>query len=221
MKLRFVFLFALINFLAYAQLPDGFTYVKDKVPNLLVDLKYYGNDNFVGRQIDGYTNDCLILTEETILALKQIQAELKTKNLGLKVFDGYRPQRAVDHFIRWAKDLNDTINKARFYPDVKKSNLFKEDYIASRSSHSKGSTVDVTLVNLTNGEALDMGSDFDFFGVQSWVSYDSISAEQKNNRKLLQTTMLKYGFKNYSKEWWHFTLKDEPFPNTYFDFLIE
>ncbi|MGC6431057.1 MAG: M15 family metallopeptidase [Jejuia sp.] len=221
MKLRFVFLISLISLFTHAQIPDGFVYAEDVLPDLKVELSYYGDNNFVGTPIEGYHNNCLILTEETVLALKKILAELKKQNLGLKIFDGYRPQRAVNHFMRWANDLNDTINKAQFYPDVKKSDLFKEDYIASRSGHSKGSTVDLTLINLTNGQALDMGSDFDFFGVQSWVDYKGISKAQKANRALLQRIMLEHGFKNYPREWWHFTLKNEPFLNTYFDFPVE
>ena len=139
----------------------------------------------------------------------------------LKVYDGYRPQRSVNHFIRWAKDLNDTINKSEFYPDVAKRNLFKEEYIASRSGHSRGSTIDLTIIDGNTGKPLDMGSPYDFFGKQSWVDYDSITESQKKNRQLLQRVMLKYNFRNYPKEWWHFTLRWEPFPKTYFDFEVE
>lgn len=221
MKQCLVFLFLLQFFLGYSQLPDGFVYANDLIPDLEVDLKYLGSDNFVGQPVDGYRNNCLILTEQTVDALKKIQKALKQQNLAIKVYDGYRPQRAVNHFMRWARDLNDTINKAKFYPDVKKSELFKEDYIASRSGHTKGSTVDITIIDLDTKEELDMGSKFDFFGIQSWVNYKGITEKQKHNRQFLQTIMLKYGFKNYPREWWHFTLKEEPFPNTYFDFPVE
>ena len=202
-------------------LPKGFVYVKEVIPDLDVELRYYGMNNFVGDTIDGYKSNHLILTEAAAEKLKLVQDELQEQNLCLKVYDGYRPQRAVNHFIRWAKDLNDTINKSIFYPDVAKRNLFKEEYIASRSGHSRGSTVDLTIINGNTGEPLDMGSPYDFFGQQSWVDYNGISEEQQKNRQLLQTIMLKHNFRNYPKEWWHFTLRWEPFPKTYFDFEIE
>ncbi|MFY0715104.1 M15 family metallopeptidase [Seonamhaeicola sp. NFXS20] len=205
----------------FGQLPKGFVYVNDIIPDLEVELRYYTENNFVGTRIDGYNANKLILTEETALALKRVHEYLQNNNLCLKVFDGYRPQSAVNHFIKWAKKLDDTINKSIFYPDVKKIDLFREEYIAVRSGHSKGSTVDLTIIDANTGEPIDMGSVFDFFGKQSWVNYEQITDEQKANRQLLQNVMKKYGFKNYFKEWWHFTLKNEPFPNTYFDFPIE
>jgi len=184
-------------------------------------LRYFSVNNFVGDTIEGYHSNKLIITKETADKLMLVQEELQSQNLCLKVYDGYRPQRAVNHFIRWARDLNDTINKSQFYPDVAKENLFKEEYIASRSGHSRGSTLDLTIINVITGEPLDMGSPYDFFGQQSWVDYQSISETQKMNRQLLQTVMLKHGFRNYPKEWWHFTLRGEPFPETYFDFVVE
>lgn len=221
MKFRFTFLCFFIVCFGYGQLPERFVYAKNFIPDLEVELRYYGVNNFVGDTIEGYNNNCLILTEETVHALHKVQKELKEKNYALKVYDGYRPQRAVNHFIKWAKDLNDTINKARFYPDVKKTDLFKEEYIASRSGHTKGSTVDITILDLATNEELDMGSVYDFFGKQSWIDYADITEEQKANRRLLQEVMLKHGFRNYPREWWHFTLRNEPYPNTYFDFPIE
>lgn len=208
-------------FVSFAQLPKGFVYVNDVIPDLNVELRYYTSNNFVGGVIDGYQSNKLILTKQTALALKQVQEELQDQNLCLKIYDGYRPQRAVNHFIDWAQNLNDTINKDVFYPDVTKKNLFVEAYIADRSGHSKGSTVDLTIIDANTGKPLDMGSVYDFFGEESWVSYEGITDTQKVNRQLLQKVMLKYGFKNYPKEWWHFTLKNEPFPKTYFDFLIK
>ncbi|OYX27736.1 MAG: peptidase M15 [Flavobacteriales bacterium 32-35-8] len=221
MKHKIAFLFLFICFKVLGQLPEGFVYVKDVIPDLKVELRYSSSKNFVGKVIDGYQSDKLILTEAATNALKLVQQELEQQDMCLLVFDGYRPQSAVNHFMKWAEDLNDTINKHQYYPDVDKKNLFKEDYIASRSGHSKGSTVDVTIINAKTNKPLDMGSDYDFFGKQSWISYEGISEEQKANRQLLQTVMLKHGFKNYLKEWWHFTLKEEPFPNTYFDFPIK
>ena len=209
------------GFQQHKELPEGFVYVKSEIPDIDVELRYYSIQNFVGDTIDGYKSNTLILTKAATEKLKLVQDELQTQNLCLKVFDGYRPQRAVNHFIRWARDLNDTINKAQFYPDVEKRHLFKEEYIASRSGHSRGSTVDLTIIDGNTGEPLDMGSAFDFFGEQSWVNYDSITDVQKKNRQLLQQVMLKHNFRNYPKEWWHFTLRWEPFRDTYFDFEIE
>jgi D-alanyl-D-alanine dipeptidase len=221
MKLPILFSILCFATFSFAQLPEGFVYVKDIIPDLDVELRYATTNNFIGKPIDGYQSNHLILTEQTANALKLIQQELQMQNLCLKVYDGYRPQRAVDHFMYWARELNDTINKQQFYPNVDKRNLFIEEYIATRSGHSKGSTVDVTLIEGNSGKSLDMGSAYDFFGVESWVNYENISLLQKKNRQLLQAIMLKHGFRNYPREWWHFTLKDEPFPNTYFDFLVE
>jgi len=220
MKFSFI-LFLFITSLAYCQLPKGFVYAKDYFKDLEVDLRYFSTNNFIGTKIEGYNNNCLILTKEAVNGLIKVQKELKLKNIGLKVYDGYRPQRAVNYFGSWAKRLNDTVNKSKFYPDVKKEDLFKEEYIAAKSGHSKGSTVDVTLIYLDTKKELDMGSRFDFFGIESWVNYNELTQKQKENRALLQNVMLKNGFKNYTREWWHFTLKDEPFPNTYFDFPVE
>lgn len=215
------FLIVLINFSALAQLPDGFVYVKTIIPDLDVELRYNTSNNFVGKRIHGYKSNELILTKETALALKQVHESLQNQNLCLKVYDGYRPQQAVNHFIRWAKDLNDTVNKKTFYPDVEKKDLFYEEYIATRSGHSRGSTVDLTIIDGNTGKPLDMGSAYDFFGEASWVDYQNITEKQKANRQLLQSVMLKYGFRNYPKEWWHFTLRCESFPNAYFDFPIK
>lgn len=206
---------------SFAQLPEGFVYVKEVIPDLDVDLRYNSSNNFVGKRVHGYLSDQLILTRQAAEALKLVQAELQNQNICLLVFDGYRPQQAVNHFMTWAKDLNDTLNKKRFYPEVAKKNLFNEGYIASRSGHSKGSTVDLTLIDGNTGKPLDMGSDFDFFGEASWVDYNHITEKQKANRKLLQEVMIKHGFRNYPKEWWHFTLRHEPFPAQYFDFPVE
>lgn len=221
MKAKCFVLFLFIGIKMFSQLPKGFVYAEHIIPNLEVELRYYSDNNFVGNRIDGYTSDKLILTYDVVLALKKVQEELQQKNLGLKIFDGYRPQRAVNHFILWARDLNDTINKKYFYPNIAKTDLFKEEYIASRSGHSKGSTVDLTIINTVTKTELDMGSPYDFFGHESSVNYQAITPKQKANRHLLQQVMLKYGFRNYPKEWWHFTLKKEPFPKTYFDFVIK
>lgn len=202
-------------------LPQGFVYVKAIIPDLDVELRYFTSNNFVGDTINGYKKNTLILTKQAADALKLVQEELEVQNLCLKVYDGYRPQRAVNHFMEWAKNLNDTIKKQQFYPRVQKRNLFNEGYIASRSGHSRGSTVDLTITDGNTGEPLDMGSPYDFFGEESWVEHQGISDSQKANRDLLQKVMQKYNFRNYANEWWHFTLRWEPFPETYYDFEVE
>lgn len=209
------------NRISLNQLPEGFVHVQEVIPDLDVELRYFSSHNFVGDTIEGYKTNNLILTQQTAEALKQVQEELQSQNLCLMVYDGYRPQRAVNHFIRWAKDLNDTINKQEFYPKVEKRHLFRDGYIAAQSGHSRGSTVDLTIIDGITSEPLDMGSPYDFFGVPSWVEYQNITEPQKHNRKLLQKVMLKHGFRNYPQEWWHFTLNGEPFPETYFDFVVE
>ena len=205
-------------------LPKGFVYVHETIPDVVVELRYGTHDNFLGRPVDGYLSSRCILTEDAARALKGVQSDLKRFGLGIKIFDAYRPQRAVDHFVRWAKDMSDNRMKARYYPDVNKKELFTKGYIALKSSHSRGSTVDLTIVSRGPGgniEELDMGSGFDFFSPMSWPSDLSIGPSQRAHRMLLQTVMVEHGFVPYPEEWWHFTLKDEPFPNTYFDFPIE
>jgi D-alanyl-D-alanine dipeptidase len=206
------------------KLPEGFVYVDEIIPEIEIELRYYTSHNFVGERIDGYLKARCILTEEAANALKKVQKELKPFGLGLKIFDAYRPQQAVDHFVRWAENLTDTRMKEEFYPNVEKKNLFEDDYIDARSSHSRGSTVDVTIVSLRSDapdKELDMGSSFDFFGQESWPHHPDISTSQRAHRMQLQILMEKHGFEPYPKEWWHFTLKNEPFPETYFNFPIQ
>ena len=203
------------------ELPEGFVYVQDLDPTIEVELRYFTTNNFVGDTIDFYKSNKLILSKPTAEALIRVQEELTKKNLCLLVYDGYRPQGAVNHFIKWARDLNDTVMKQQFYPNVEKRNLFNEGYIASKSGHSRGSTVDLTIIDAGTGNPLDMGSPYDFFGPESWVENNKLTETQIKNRKLLQEVMINHGFRNYPKEWWHFTLRDEPYPNTYFEFPIE
>jgi D-alanyl-D-alanine dipeptidase len=221
MKHLLLFLSILWSFCVYSQLPNGFVYVKNVIPDMDVELRYYTSNNFVGSPINGYKSNRLIVTIETAQALKLVHEALQEHNLCLRIYDGYRPQRAVNHFMNWARDLNDTINKHIFYPSVNKRNLFKEGYIANKSGHSRGSTVDLTIINGNTGIPLDMGSPYDYFGKESWVNYQSITKIQKMNRQLLQSVMLNNGFRNYAQEWWHFTLREERFPNTYFDFVVK
>ncbi|AUS05911.1 M15 family metallopeptidase [Pseudotamlana carrageenivorans] len=221
MNFKVFILACLTSFGLFAQLPEGFVYVNEVIPDLDVELRYNTSFNFVGKPVEGYHANKLILTKEAAHALKLVNDDLQMQNLCLKVYDGYRPQRAVNHFMKWAREVNDTLTKQIFYPHIRKKNLFREQYIATHSGHSKGSTVDLTIIDGNTGEPLDMGSPFDFFGPVSWYNNQEITEKQKANRKLLHDTMLKHGFRGYSKEWWHFTLRHEPFPHTYFDFPVE
>lgn len=208
-----------------ASVPEGFVDLSVGMAArglpLTIDVRYFGQDNFVGERIDGYQAEKIFITSQAAMALFNVQSALSKQGLGLKIFDAYRPQRAVDHFVRWAEDLNDTRMKAKFYPQVEKANLFRDGYIASRSGHSRGSTVDLTLIKLTDGSELDMGTPWDFFDLRSWPSSDEVTEQQRANRHRLRDIMLTHGFKPLAEEWWHFTLVDEPFPDTYFDFLVK
>lgn len=203
-----------------SQLPGCFVYADEFIPDIVLDLKYCTNKNFVGEIIEGYGNLRLILTEPATRVLLKVQQELRLFDLKLKVFDAYRPQRAVNHFIRWAKDESDYSTQKNFFPGLNKQQLFEENYLAKQSSHSRGSTLDLTLVTEDDKE-LDMGTEFDFFGPESWPQWPDASSAQKQNRLMLRGIMGKYGFIPHDYEWWHFTLKDEPYPDTYFDFEID
>ena len=203
-------------------LPDGFVYLDEVIPDLVIDLRYATANNFVGQRVDGYQQLPAILSAPAAAALAKVQAALRPFGLGLKVFDAYRPQRAVDHFVRWGQALDDQRTKPDYYPEVEKADLFQEGYIDSRSSHSRGSTVDVTLVYRDGAGAvreLDMGSRFDLFGPVSWPTSRAVAPQHRTNRALLQSLMRAQGFVPYAQEWWHFTLGDEPYPDTYFDFV--
>jgi D-alanyl-D-alanine dipeptidase len=189
------------------------------VPGLVADIRYAGIHNFVGRPITGYAAPRCLLTQQAAGALADVARDLAARGLMLKVFDCYRPARAVADFVRWARDLRDQAAKAEFYPDVDKRTLFRDGYIASRSGHSRGSTVDLTLARATGGE-LDMGTTFDFFSPKSAPAAANISSDQRANRMILAAAMQRRGFRPYAKEWWHFTLRNEPFPNAYFDFPV-
>src|SRR5580704_12527799 len=200
--------------------PAAFVDAATVVPGLVADMRYAGSHNFVGRPIDGYQAPHCLLTRPAAEALAEVARDLAPRGLVIKVFDCYRPARAVANFVRWARDLNDTAGKAEFYPNVDKRTLFQDGYISSRSGHSRGSTLDLTLARSGDGE-LDMGTPFDFFSPQSSPAAVGVSAEAKANRALLATAMRRRGFRPYIKEWWHFTLGAEPFPNTYFDFPVQ
>lgn len=204
-----------------AQLPNGFVYLKNYIPDIVTDLRYATAHNFTGRPVPGYQKEIVITTKQAAEALQKVQLELEEQGYCLKIFDAYRPQEAVNSFITWARKANDTVNKEEFYPQKKKQNLFKLGFIASKSGHSRGSTFDLTIVDANTLEELDMGGHFDFFGAVSHHNYSNLTAKQKFNRKLLKTTMQKYGFRPYYKEWWHYTLRNEPFPKKYFNFKVE
>jgi D-alanyl-D-alanine dipeptidase len=199
---------------------QGFVDAATVVPGLRVEMRYFGAHNFVGRRIDGYEAPTCLLTREAAAALAAAQAELAASGLGLKVYDCYRPQRAVAHFARWARDLGDQSTKAEFYPNVDKTHLFELGYIAERSGHSRGSTVDLTIVDLATGAELDMGTPFDLFDTRSWPTDQTVSAAAQANRLRLQNLMRAHGFRSLREEWWHFTLNGEPHPDTYFDFTV-
>lgn len=202
------------------EIPNSFVNLKKQIPNLEIDLRYYGSHNFLGRPVKGYEANKVFISKEAANALVQIQKELNQQGLGIKVFDAYRPQQAVNNFKEWALDIADTAAKKEFYPDVDKRNLFKLGYIAEKSGHSRGSTIDLTIVNLKDKNELDMGTGFDYFGEPSHHDYSNLSTQQKNNRKLLKDIMEKHGFKSIEEEWWHYTLKNEPFKDQYFDFKV-
>jgi len=201
--------------------PEGFVDASTLVPSLAVEMRYFSSKNFVGRPIDGYEASVCLLTRQAASALANVARDLAGQGLGLKVFDCYRPARAVAHFVRWARDLRDVGGKTEYYPDVDKRTLFRDGYIAAHSGHSRGSTVDLTLVKLADGAALDMGTPFDLFSPRSAPSDGSVGAEARKNRALLAQAMRRGGFYAYGKEWWHFTLRGEPFPSTYFDFPVK
>ena len=190
------------------------------VPGLVTDIRYAGSHNFVGRPIDGYRAPRCLLTEPAANALAEVARDLAPRGLVVKVFDCYRPARAVADFVRWARDPRDQAAKAEFYPAVDKRTLFRDGYIASRSGHSRGSTLDLTLARAGDGE-LDMGTPFDFFSPKSWSADSSVTADQHANRMLLKAAMQRRGFRAYAQEWWHFTLRNEPFPDTYFDVPVQ
>ena len=204
-----------------SKMPSGFVVLTDIAPDIIVEMRYYSKYNFVGERIRGYEEPVALVTRETALALKQANDDVAHMGYQLKIWDAYRPQMAVDHFIEWARDLSDVKMKRYFYPDEEKANLFVHGFIASRSSHSRGSAVDVTLYDLQNDYDVDMGGAFDYFGPRSYPDYPDLTEQQKMHRDLLRTVMHKHGLKGISTEWWHFILIDEPYPNQYFNFPVK
>ena len=222
-------LLALILFVtpAYAQRsqspddPSGFVVLAEVVPDIIQEIRYYSTYNFVGDRIDGYEMPCALMTREAAEALKAVSDDVMKMGYRLKIYDAYRPQPGVDHFMRWAEDLNDTRMKEYFYPEIDKTQIIPEGYVAVKSGHSRGSTVDLTLFDMNTEKEVDMGGTFDYFGELSHPDYKgNLTEEQFNNRMILRDVMIKHGFKPIEEEWWHFTLRNEPYPDTYFTFPV-
>ena len=199
---------------------SGFVNISDIIDDLILDIRYYSDYNFVGTRIDGYEEPVALLTKKAATALKEVAEEAREKGYRVKIYDTYRPQKAVDHFVRWAEDLEDTKMKEYFYPEVNKDELFEKGYICAHSGHTRGSTVDLTLYDVNRNEDLDVGGTFDYFGELSHPSYRGISDRQFENRMFLRDLMVRHGFNPIEEEWWHFTLKDEPYTDTYFTFPV-
>lgn len=242
-SLLFILLLTHAGF-SQSSIPDGFVEIREVIPDVILDIRYTANHNFLGVPVNGYNAVKCYMTREAAEALLKVQEELRKFSLSLKIYDAYRPQRAVDHFVRWAKDLDDTLTKKEFYPTLDKSRLFIDGFIAEKSGHSRGSTVDLTIVPIPlpyqpefdiddqcecyepmdkrfNDNSIDMGTGFDCFNELSHTENPELNPQQRANRLLLKSLMDKYGFRNLAEEWWHFTLRNEPFPDTYFDFVIE
>ena len=217
-----------------------FVMLTDAVPDAILEIRYYGTYNFVGARIDGYEEPTALLTRQAANSLRAVSDDVVKQGYRLKIYDAYRPQKGVDHFVRWAANIPDTLMKQYFYPDLDKSVLFEQEYIYEKSGHTRGSTVDLTLFDMTTEKELDMGGTFDWFGPESHPDFcgnpetgqytgennkspkgRSITAEQFAHRMILRQAMLRHGFKPLDSEWWHFTLKDEPFPDTYFTFPVK
>ena len=199
---------------------SGFTLLSEAVPDAILEIRYYSTYNFVGDRIDGYEQPVALLTKVAAASLRAVSDDLMRKGYRLKIYDAYRPQKAVAHFVRWAKDLGDTRMKPYFYPDLDKDQLFPRGYIMEHSGHSRGSTVDLTLFDMRTEKEVDMGGTFDWFGERSHPDYTGITKEQYENRMILREAMLAHGFKPLAEEWWHFTLEHEPYPDTYFTFPV-
>lgn len=200
--------------------PNGFVLLADSVPHIVQEIRYYSTYNFIGERIDGYEEPVALLTVEAARALKRVSAELFVQGYRLKVFDAYRPVTAVRQFILWGIEDQDVRMKPYFYPTLEKQELFSRGYIARQSSHSRGSAIDLTLLDMRTGREVDMGSPFDLFDEASHPDFRGITEEQYENRMCLRHAMVRNGFVPYECEWWHFVLKDEPFPDTYFAFPV-
>ena len=215
--------------------PDAakFVVLSEAIPDAILEIRYYGTYNFVGARIDGYLQPTALMVREAADSLRAVSDDLVAQGYRLKIYDAYRPQRAVDHFVRWASNIDDTAMKRYFYPNVDKSRLFELEYIMERSGHTRGSTVDLTIFDMRTEKEVDMGGTFDWFGSEShpdcggdpetgtYRPNDTITAEQFANRMILRRAMMRHGFKPLDTEWWHFTLRNEPYPDTYFNLPVK
>lgn len=212
---------------------SGFVNLTDVVPDAILEIRYYSTYNFVGARVDGYEQPFALMTKEAADSLRAASDDLLAQGYRIKIYDTYRPQMAVDHFVRWAADISDTTMRQVFYPNVDKSLLFEQLYIMERSGHTRGSTVDLTLVDALSGKEVDMGGVFDWFGSEShpdycgnpdtgeWIEVENgLTEQQFHNRQILREAMLRHGFNPMESEWWHFTLANEPYPDTYFNFPV-
>ena len=242
-----IMIFELCHAISSEMREKGFVYLHEIDPTILVSLRYYTDENFVGRPVDGYKEPVVIMTKQAAQALRKVQKHLKKDGYSLVVYDAYRPQQAVNHFMRWSEDAKDKLKEHHYYPRVEKGKVFDLGYVAKRSGHSRGSTVDLTIIKdgellhevqeqerqlcdgctitFLNDGTVDMGSSFDLFDEASHTHNNLIEEKCQERRNYLKAIMEQYGFKNYSCEWWHFTLKDEPFAadkdDSYFDFPVE
>ncbi|WP_197071805.1 M15 family metallopeptidase [Paenibacillus sp. FSL R7-0273] len=212
---------AINNVMKKNKLPSGFVYLDEVIPEAQYQIRYYGKYNFTGAPVSGYKAPLAIATSKAATALKKVSEDLSAKGYILRIYDAYRPQKAVNRFVAWSRDASDIINKQLYYPELDKQNLFQLGFISKKSGHSRGSTVDLTLADKKTGTLVDMGSPYDFFGEISYYNTTLVSTAQHQNRKILKDAMVKQGFKPYAKEWWHFTLINEPYPAKYFDFNVE
>ncbi|AMV15629.1 M15 family metallopeptidase [Legionella pneumophila serogroup 1] len=241
-KISALIFLSLISMASFS-LPKGFVYLHDVAPDIIEDIRYATHNNFIGNPIPGYKRGVCIVTRQTAQQLKKAEEYIKPKGYTLKVYDCYRPQRAVDYFYKWSRNAKDNRMKPEFYPREIKQDLFDRGYIALTSGHTRGSTLDLTLVKLTasqekksnhpltrcydkkpgylDDDSIDTGTRFDCLDVSANIDYSRLSKNQKANRKLLQKLMSRFGFRPYYYEWWHFTLKNEPYPDTYFNFPVE
>ena len=231
---------------ANANLPQGFVYLHEVDPSILVQMRYLSDQNFIGKPLNGYKKPVVILTREAAEALAKLQQDVKKDGYTVVVYDAFRPQKTVDQFVAWGDDINDNKMKALYYPRVAKHDVFRLQYVAEKSTHTRGSTVDLSLLpagqtlkdikditpvkrTLADGfevfflddGTLDMGTSFDLFDEASHPASQLVAQNYQKNRQYLQDKMQQYGFEGVETEWWHFTFKNEPFPDTYFDFDIE
>ncbi len=212
---------------------SGFVTLTDVVPDVILEIRYFGTYNFVGTRIDGYEQPVALLTRQAADSLRAVSDDVMEQGYRLKIYDAYRPQQAVDHFVRWAADMDATEMKSYFYPSLSKKVLFPQQYICAKSGHTRGSTLDLTLFDMQTEKEVDMGGTFDWFGPESHPDFGGnpetgvykpnphLTAEQFTNRMILRRAMMRHGFKPMPTEWWHFTLKDEPYPDTYFNFPVK